>query len=36
MRRTLTKKDKKSVEISYYISSLEAPLDSECDLFAKL
>lgn len=35
VRRTVAKKDKESVETSYYISSLKAPLDSECDLFAK-
>lgn len=35
VRRTVIKKDKESVEISYYISSLKAPLDAECDLFAK-
>ena len=29
------KKKTESVEISYYISSLEVPIDEECDLFAK-
>jgi len=35
VRRTVTNKDKVSVETSYYISSLEVPVEGECDLFAK-
>lgn len=35
VRRTVISKDKESTEISYYISSLEAPVDGECELFAK-
>lgn len=33
--RTVIKNGKESLECSYYISSLEAPEDGECDLFAK-
>lgn len=35
VRRTVIKNDKETVEVSYYISSLEAPPRGECDLFAK-
>ena len=35
--RTVTyiKRDTESIELSYYISSIEAPVESESDLFAK-
>ncbi len=35
VRRTVIKNAKETVEVSYYISSLETPTDDECDLFAK-
>lgn len=35
VRRTVTKKEKETIEISYYISSLETPKEGECELFAK-
>lgn len=37
VRRTVTniKRDTESIELSYYISSLEAPVGAECHLFAK-
>lgn len=35
VRRTVIKDDKRTVEKCYYISSLEAPTDGECELFAK-
>lgn len=35
VRRTVTKKEKETVEISYYISSLLSPSEEECELFAK-
>ena len=35
VRRTITIKDKTTVEQSYYISSLKKPKEGECDLFAK-
>lgn len=35
VRRTVIKKDKETVEKCYYISSLKAPSDGECELFAK-
>ena len=35
VKRTVTIKEKTTVEIFYYISSLEIPENGECDLFAK-
>ena len=35
VKRTVTIKEKITEEIFYYISSLEAPKDKECDFFAK-
>ncbi|HSH35178.1 ISAs1 family transposase [Schnuerera sp.] len=35
VRRTVEKNGKITVENCYYISSLESPLEGECDLFAK-
>lgn len=35
VRRTVTKKDKITTEVFYYITSLETPTNAECDLFAK-
>lgn len=35
VRRTVIQNGKETVEISYYISSLEAPVEGECELFAK-
>lgn len=35
VRRTVTSKNKETIEISYYISSLEMPEEGECELFAK-
>lgn len=35
VRRTVKKKDKETIETCYFISSLEAPLEGECNLFAK-
>ncbi len=35
VKRTVTCKEKETVEISYYISSLEMPEEGECKLFAK-
>lgn len=35
VKRTVTTKGKTTVEVFYYISSLVAPADAECDLFAK-
>lgn len=35
VKRTVIKKDKETIETSYYISSLEMPLKGECNLFAK-
>lgn len=35
VKRTITIKDKTTEECAYFISSLEAPKDSECDLFSK-
>lgn len=35
VRRTVTCKEKETIETSYYISSLEMPEEGECDLFAK-
>lgn len=35
VRRTVIYKGKETVEISYYISSLEMPEEGECELFAK-
>lgn len=35
VRRTVEKNGKTTIENCYYISSLESPLEGECDLFAK-
>ncbi len=35
VRRTTTIKEKTTVEVSYYISSLAAPKEGKCELFAK-
>jgi len=35
VRRTVKNKDKETIETCYFISSLEAPREGECDLFAK-
>ncbi len=35
VKRTVKKKGKETIETCYFISSLEAPLEGECDLFAK-
>lgn len=35
VRRTVNRDDKESIEQCYYISSLQAPTDGECELFAK-
>lgn len=35
VKRTVTIKDNTTVEVFYYISSLESPEEGECDLFAK-
>lgn len=35
VRRSVTKGDKETIEECYYISSLPAPTDRECELFAK-
>jgi len=35
VRRTITTKEKTTVEVSYYISSVAAPKEGKCELFAK-